>query len=240
MLDNNSYYLAKGLKLTLSSFKKHTKTFLAISFMGAYALIFYLLGSTSIKQDLASFIKVHGVQTKTGPDAPITSPDPANDIQENTILASSVKLCSNATYGFQLSYPNDWFTTYNTDGQKCYYFAPFSFTVPIDTDIQFTPIFLQVIKPEDWGGTQSYYQNPNDFQNVNTVENLEVNGRSVQKITATQTGKGTTTKGFAKMAFLIQDAQNPIVIVYQQQDAKEDAKAMEKILEDMARSLQYF
>lgn len=208
--------------------------------MAVYALVFYLLGSTSIKQDLAGFFKVQGVSIKAGPDAPITSPDPANDIQENTIIASSVKLCSNATYGFQLSYPNDWFSTYNTDDQKCYYFAPFSFTVPADTDIQFTPIILQAIKPEDWGGTQSYYQNPNDFQNVNTVENLEIAGRSVQKIMATQTGKGTTTKGFAKMSFLIQDAKNPIVISYQQQDAKENPIVNEKILEDMARSLIYF
>lgn len=233
-------YQAEGLKLTLSSFKKHSKFTLAISFMVLYGLGFFLLGSTSIRQNVASLLNVRGAATKAGPTSPVDSPIPAADTQTNSIIASYVKLCSNATYGFSVSYPKDWFTTYNDDSQKCNYFAPYSFTVPADTDIQFTPIFLQVIKPEDWQGTLSYYQNPNDFQNVVSVQNIEVNGRSVQKVKALQTGKGSTTKGFSKVTFLISDSQNPIIIVYIQQDAKEDIAASEKALEDMARSLQYF
>lgn len=208
--------------------------------MALYGLGFYLLGSTSIKQNVASLMNVRGLSTKAGPASPVDSPIPAADTQTNSIIASYVKLCSNVTYGFSISYPKDWFTTYNSDDQKCNYFAPFSFTVPANTDIQFTPIFLQVIKPQDWQGTVSYYQNPNDFQNVLSVQNIEINGRSVQKVKAQTTGKGSTTKGFSKMTFLISNAQNPIIIVYQQQDSKEDTAASEKVLEDMTSSLQYF
>lgn len=208
--------------------------------MAFYGLGFFLLGSTSIRQNVASFLNVRGAATKAGPASPVDSPIPAADIQSVSVIGQSVKLCSNATYGFSVSYPNNWFTTYNDDSQKCHYFAPYSFTVPADTDIQFTPIFLQVIKPEDWQGTVGYYQNPNDFQNIVSVQNIEVNGRSVQKVKAQTTGKGSTTKGFSQMTFLIPDYQNPIIIVYQQQDAKDDTAANEKVLEDMARSLQYF
>ncbi|GEM_PF-3162516 len=239
MLEERTF-LAEEHKLTLSSFKKHSKITLVITFMGVYALGFYLLGSTSIKQNVASLLNIRGASTKAGPTSPINSPIPAADTQSASIIASYVKLCSNATYGFSVSYPKDWFTTYSNDNQKCNYFAPYSFTVPTATDIQFTPISLQVIKPEEWQGTVGYYQNPNDFQNVVSVQNIEVNGRSVQKVRAQTTGKGSTTKGFSKVTFLIYNAQNPIIIVYQQQDAKEDTAANEKILEDMAKSLQYF
>lgn len=208
--------------------------------MALYGLGFFLLGSTSIRQNVASLLNVRGATTKAGPIAPIDSPIPAADTQSNSIIASYVKLCSNATYGFSVSYPKDWFTTYNDDSQKCNYFAPYSFTVPADTDIQFTPIYLEVIKPEDWQGTVGYYQNPNDLQIIVTSQNIEVNGKSVQKVKAQTTGRGSTTKGFSQITFLIPDAQNPIVIIYQQQDAKEDADSSGKVLEDMARSLTYF
>ncbi len=197
------------------------------------------MGTTSIKKSVSNLFKVKGVSTKSL-DAPIQNPIPASDSQSATIISSYVKLCSNSTYGFQVSYPKDWFTTYNTDDQKCAYFAPYSFSVPASTDVQFTPIFISVIKPEDWAGTLSYYQNPNDFQNVLSTQNLEINGRSVQKIKATATGRGSTTKGFSKVTFLISDSRGSIVMTYAQQDAKEDISASEKVLEDMARSLSYF
>lgn len=230
----------KDTILTLSSFKKHSKITLVVAFMAVYGLGFFLLGSTSMRQNVASLLNVRGAATKAGPTSPIDNPIPAADTQSVSIVASYVKLCSNATYTFSISYPKDWFTTYSSDNQKCNYFAPYSFTVPADTDIQFTPIFLEVIKPEDWQGTVNFYQNPNDFQNIVSVQNIEVNGRSVQKVKALQTGKGSTAKGFSKITFLIPDAQNPIIIIYQQQDAKEDTAANEKILEDMAKSLTYF
>lgn len=208
--------------------------------MAVYGLGFYLLGSTSLKDSAAQLLKIKGVSTKASPTSPLESPIPASDTQTASIIASYVKLCSNATYGFELSYPKDWFTTYNADDQKCTYFAPYSFTVPESTDIQFTPIYLEVIQPQDWGGTVKYYSNPNDFQNILSVQNIEVNGRSVQKVKAQATGKGSTVKGFAKVTFLISDSRNSIVITYAQQDAGEDIGANEKVLEDMARSLQYF
>lgn len=205
-----------------------------------YGLGFYLLGSTSIKQAAANLLNVKGARVNAGPDSPLQSPIPASDVQSATIIGQSIKLCSNATYGFTVSYPTSWFTTYNTDEQKCTYFAPYSFTVPQDTDILFTPIFLQLIKPEDWPGTVKYYENPNDFQNILSVKNLEINGKDVQAVRAMATGKGTATKGFIKVTYLIPDIVNPIIAVYQQQDVKEDTNAIEKALEDIARSLKYF
>lgn len=208
--------------------------------MVVYGLGFYLLGATSIRENVANVLNIKGVQAKTGPDSPIESPIPAADTQTSSIIASYVKLCSNATYGFELPYPKDWFTTYNADDQKCTYFAPYSFTVPASTDVQFTPIYLEVIQPQDWSGTVKYYQNPNDFQNILSVQNIEVNGRSVQKVRAQTTGEGSTAKGFAKVTFLISDVRNSIVLTYSQQDAKENTDEMEKILEDMTRGISYF
>lgn len=230
----------KGTKLTLSSFKKHSRLTLLIVFLAVYALAFYLLGATSLKSNLANLLRVKGVATQKDIKSPLESPIPAADSQSASIISSYVKLCSNATYGFEISYPKNWFTTHNTDDQKCTYFAPYSFTVPYATDIQFTPIYIEVVKPLDWVGTQNYYTNPNDFQNILSIQNMEIGGKAAQKVKASLTAKNPATKGFSKVSFLILDSESPLVLTYQQQDAKEDVAASEKVLEDLARSLKYF
>lgn len=211
-----------------------------VLFLGIYGSGFYLLGKTSIKENAINLLKIKGISTQKSLQAPIESPIPATDSQSASIIASYVKLCSNATYGFEVSYPKDWFTTYNTDDQKCRYFAPYSFSVPQDTDVQFSPIYLEIIGPDAWGSTVKYYQNPNDFQNIISVQNLEFNGRLVQKIKASLTGRDEAARGFSKVSYLISDSRNPIVIVYAQQDSQENVTSAEKITEDIASSLKYF
>lgn len=226
--------------MTLASFKKNSRLILVIVFLAAYALAFYFLGATPLKQNLAKLLNVKGVSTQKDIKSPLESPIPAADSQSASIIASYVKLCSNATYGFEVSYPGNWFTTYNTDDQKCTYFAPYSFTVPYATDIQFTPIYIEVVKPLDWVGTQNYYTTPNDFQNILSIQNMEIGGKAAQKVRAALSAKNPVTRGFSKVSFLILDSSSPLVLTYQQQDAKEDAAESEKVLEDITRSLKYF
>lgn len=226
--------------MTLSSFKKFSRFSLVVLFLGVYGSVFFLLGKTSISEDALNLLKIKGISTQKSLQAPIESPIPATDSQSVSITASYVKLCSNATYGFEISYPKDWFTTYNTDDQKCRYFAPYSFSVPLDTDIQFSPISLEIIEPDAWVPTVKYYQNANDFQNIISVQNLEFNGRLVQKIRASLTGRDEATRGFSRVSFLVQDSRNPIVVVYTQQDSQENVAVGEKIAEDIASSLKYF
>lgn len=229
--------------MTLSSFKKNSKFPILVALVIAYGAVSYLLGSTNAIQKLPSlpdFLKVKGTSAKSNLNKPIDSPIPFADSQSTSIISSYIKHCSNTKLGFEVSYPKDWFTTYNTEDQRCIFFAPYSFTVPQDI-INFTaPIKVEIHKSEDWEGIQKFYENPNDFQNVVSAQNVEINGKAVQKIKATTTGSDFLPKGLAKISFLYPDSKLPMVITYQQQDAQEDSAQMEKILEEMVRSVNYF
>ncbi|HSX19440.1 MAG TPA: hypothetical protein VLE91_04925 [Candidatus Saccharimonadales bacterium] len=223
--------------MSLHKFKSNLKSSTVIIFLIVYGLGFFLLGKNS---SLVNSIKIKGVKTQKAIDTPLNSPIPAADTQTATITAAFVKLCANTVYGFEVSYPKDYFTTYNTEDQKCAFFAPYSFVVPYDTTTFQIPIKIEVIKPADWGGEVNFAKTPNDFQNIVSVEDIDVNGKSVKKIDATLTGEGSTQKGFVKTTYMIFDDKNPLIVSYVQQDAKDNVDSFQKVLEEMVHSVNYF
>lgn len=228
--------------MTLSSFKRKSKLSAVLIFLISYAVVFFTLGnlfSYSKNINFGQFLKVKGVSTKSKFAQPVNSPMPYADTQSNSVVPSYVKLCSNTKYSYQVSYPNDWFTTYNTDDQKCSFFAPYSFTVPQSTDGFSPPIKIEAVPISEWEGTVKFYENPNDFQNVISIQNIEINGNAVTKIKAQTTGTDSSAKGQTKLTFLYFNSQVPLVFTYQQ-DPKDNIANGETLLEDMVRSLQYF
>lgn len=223
--------------MTLAHFKKNIKFAVIATFMVVYAASFYFLGKGSDKVDLN---KVKGVSAQKVIKSPVETPIPYADTQTSTITSSYVKLCANTVYSFEVTYPKDWFTTYGRDDQKCIYFAPYSFVIPGDTANFTTTIKVTVVNENEWLGTTKFFENPNDFQNVLSSRNLEVNGRSVRKIEAETTGSNQEEKGLAKVSYLISDNEKPTVISYQQATKDEDVLANTKILEDIVNSFRYF
>jgi hypothetical protein len=163
-----------------------------------------------------------------------------NTVQSSQVLASYIKLCSNTSLGFELAYPKDWFTSYNDSKDQCLYFAPFSFVLPQVLDQEITPISIKIVKSDEWEETVKLYENPNEFYNVITSNNLEINGRSVKQIKSTSTGASNLQRGFTRTSYLIFDSKTPMVISYSQLEDKDDTSQYEKILEDMVSSLKLF
>ncbi len=225
--------------MTLSTFKERLKAFTVIVFLGLWGLGFFFAGKFLTGENLSK-IKGTSINESGGIEKPIESPIPFSDTQTGSVISSFVKLCSNTAYGFELAYPKDWFTTYNIDPQKCTFFAPFSFIIPADTSNFLIPIRIEVINTPDWQETVKFYQNPNDFQNVISSLNLEINGRLVIKINATTTQAGFVPRGFAKISYLVFDSETPLAITYQQLNENENVEQFEKILEEMASTLKFF
>ena len=208
-----------------------------------YGAGLYLLGSTNFLQKLLhlqDFIKVKGTSAKSDLNKPIESTVPSADSQSNLINSSYIKRCSNTKIGFEITYPKDWFTTYNTEDQRCTFIAPYSFTVPQDTANFTVPIKVEIYKPGEWAGIGKFYENPNDFQNIISIQNMEINGKSVAKIKAVTTGVGLQPKGLAKISFLYPDSKLPMIVIYQQQDTQENTSQMEDVLEEIVRSINSF
>ncbi|MCR4324400.1 MAG: hypothetical protein NUV69_01800 [Candidatus Curtissbacteria bacterium] len=225
--------------MTLAQFKKRSKTLGIFAFLIIYGAGFYQLGKSS---SLVNFIKVKGVSTKqtSSFSTPIESPAPYADTQSAKILSSFVKLCANTVYGFEISYPKDWFTTYNTEDQKCNFYAPYSFVVPQDLTNFTSPIRIEVVNPEEWQTTSKFHENPNDFYNVTGQEDLEVGGRIVKKIEATATGKGQAARGYARTTYLIFDPLKPMIVSYSQTVEAENVKVNKKIIEDVVSTVNFF
>jgi len=226
-------------RFSLSSLIKGTKIFVVCLYLFVFASFFFLAGKyitqENIKKVLSS--KDKNLQQE---ESNIDTPLPYADIQSQEVIASIAKLCSNTVYGFELAYPKEWFTTYNRDDEKCRYFAPYSFIVPQDTDQQFVPIKIEVASIEDWQQIVSLYSNPNDFQNVISVKNLELNSRLVQKINSQTTGEGILPKNLNKTTYLVFNSSRPLVISYQQLELEEDSVQYELFLEDMVKSINFF
>lgn len=231
--------------MTLSSFKKQSKFTFIIILFGIYSALVFSLGLSvntgyfSKVKDLF-VVKKEPAQSKNTLAAPIESPLPFTDEQSGAVFGTFVKLCSNTNYSFEISYPQDWFTTYNDEKDKCTYFAPYSFTVFADPAANDVPIKIEVVQPEDWENTVKFYENPNDFQNVISSQSLELNGRSVQKIKAQTTGQVNLERGLIKISYLVFNSRLPLVLTYQQLTEKDNIADFEKNLEDMVRSLNYF
>lgn len=222
--------------MTLAKFQLYTKLSLIVIGMCLYGVATYSLGVISASNNLA---KVKGVSTKVKED-PIEKPLPYSDIQSAKVIGSSVKLCSNTQAGFELSYPNDWFTTYNSDDHQCTFFAPYTFVLPQSIDDGVTPVKIEVVKPDSWDGTVKFYENPNEFNNVKTAQNLAGSGRSVKRIETESTGTGSIPSGFTAVYFLVFDAKSPLVVSYTQRDQKDDVVKNEKVVGDMVESLKFF
>lgn len=201
-----------------------------------YGLAAFLAGKYSAGGNISS---VKGVRTESNADQ-IDKPQPFSDVQSGSVIASTVNFCSNTVYSFQLSYPSDWFTTYNNKYQECTFFAPFSFVVPGYPEHDIVPINVVPIAPSDWQTTVKLYENPNDYQNVSSTKNIEINGRSVEIIDSTSTGNGFVPIGLVKRSYLVFDGRVPLVIYYQQLSSQEDVIGTEKILNDVVSSLKYF
>lgn len=223
--------------MTLARFKKQLKISALIAFFAIYGATFYLLGKSN---SITEIIKVKGASTKQVLDTPVESPVPYSDTQSAKVSSSFVKLCSNTVYGIEISYPKDWFTTYNSEEEKCTFFAPYSFVVPYETSTFLVPIKVKIINPAQWVDTVKYYENPNDYFNVNSSENLEINGKSVKKIELTSTGGGLVERGFKNTTYLIFDQRIPTIISYQQLEKDEDVKKSKEVLDEIVNSAKYF
>lgn len=223
--------------MTLKKFKIVFKTGSFVILVVFYGLGAFLLGKHS-QESVSSLVK--GVRTQLSVEGQIDRPQPYSDTQSGAVIASYVNLCSNTAYSFQLSYPKDWFTTYNDKYQECTFFAPFSFVVPSYVEHDIVPIHVVPVEPNQWQETVKLYGNPNDYQNVLTAKNTEINGKVVEIIDAIATGNGFVPKGFVKKSYLVFDGELPLIIYYQQQAADEDTQTMEKVLNDIVVSLKYF
>lgn len=206
------------------------------------AFLLYGLGAYFFGKS-ANFNSIFGTksnQSRSQTEIPIESPVPFADSQQGSVVSSYVKLCSNTLYGFEVAYPKDWFSTYQIKEQQCRFFAPYSFVVPSLTDFQFVPIQIEVVDSQDWLSVVKFHENANDYQNVLSIQNIEINGRSVKKILAETTAQSNLPRSFAKLSFLIYDGKKPLVFSYTQLDEKEDVHANKKILEEMVSSLGIF
>ncbi len=171
---------------------------------------------------------------------PIGTNSPFADSQSTSVISSFVKLCSNTHYSFEVSYPKDWFTTYNLDDQKCTYFAPYSFVIPQSADLPFVPIQIEAIAPQQWLETVKFHQNPNDFQNVTSSQNIQIGENSAVLVRAQTTGNGSLSRGLAIVSYMIFSNNNPVVLTYHQIDQGENVQLYEDVLREMAYSLNLF
>lgn len=221
--------------MTLSKFKNNLKVVLIVATLLAYGVGSYHLGKL---QKIPDVLKVKGEKDQRKIDSPVDFPVPFADTQSQTITASFVRLCSNTVHGFELSYPKDWFTTYNSEDQRCLYFAPYSFVLPQEVSDFSAPIEVEVIKIEDWAASSKFYENPNDSFNVLSAENVQIGNLAAKKVEAQATGSGKISQGFVRTTYLI-FGTTPLAITYTQQDAGEDTKAAKQTLEEMAKSLKF-
>lgn len=223
--------------MTLTTFKTRLKGLTIVVAVIIYSSGLFLLGKS---QALDNVFKYKGaVKNQELGQNQVDQPIPYTDSQAGNVIGAYVKLCANTHHGFEITYPNDWFTTYNHEREQCTFFAPYSFVVPQDPTSFAVPVKVDVINSVDWQETLKFYQNPNDFVNVVSYENLELDGREVQRVKASTTQAGTLPSGLLKISYLFFNAENSIVLTYQQQKVDEKTEPYEKTLDEMARSLKF-
>lgn len=220
--------------MTLTKLKTNFKLIALLTAFFLYSSGLFLLGRYT-NWKLTSNAQGLKVNEQNG----VQKPQPENDTQSASVMGSTVKLCSNTMYSFQLAYPQDWFTTYNTKDQACNYFASYSFILPQIPSENITPITVRRLDPENWDIAVKSAQNPNDLYNIEKTQNTEIGGKPVQYVEAVSTGS-SIQRGFVKASFFIFDANNPLEITYTQLDEKENADENKKVLADIANSLKFF
>lgn len=223
--------------MTLSSFKFKAKGSLLVIFLAIYGISLFTLGRFTGPK-IGEEIK--GVSTNSVERNIIENPQPYADEQKAEVISNSVKNCSNATFGFEISYQKDWYTTQNNDPQKCTFFAPFSFVVPQLVDSDIVPIKVEVVIAQEWQSTILLYSEPNQFQNIDTVQNVELNGKPVTIVGSISTGLGQIPKGYYKQSYLITDSRSPLIISYTQMTQVDKIENNKQILKEMAESIKLF
>jgi hypothetical protein len=221
--------------LTLTKLKKNFKVASVVAIFSLYSLGLFLLGQKYDALDI-------GKNSNSPPEEiveRIQKPLPQDNSQSAQVLSSYVKLCANTTSSFQLSYPKDWFTTYNQKEEECKFFAPYSFVLPASPDDDFTPITIKFIDKDAWEQTLKDLQNPSELFNIISTKNLEVNGKPIKYIEAQSTGS-LKPKGFVRVTYLIFDSAKPVEISYNQLNEKEDIKTAEDVLKSLVDSFKYF
>ncbi len=221
--------------MTLAKLQLYTKVSAAIFVLVLYGVVSYSVGKISAGDNDA---QVKGASTKVKED-PVERPQPYTDVQSTKIIGSSVKLCSNTTAGFGVSYPNDWFTTYNSPNEQCTFFAPYTFVVPQSADDNLTPIKITPIDASKWEDTVKFYENPNEFRNVKTSQNIDVNSHLAKRVEAESTGTGSVPRGFILIDYLVFDAKVPLVVSYVQKQDKDDIGQIDTVLKEMVESLKF-
>lgn len=227
--------------MTLSAFRLRLKIAVLITLLIVYGIGSFAVGKYSNfnSEKIIGYFRKQQSQNKF--NTPVDKPEPAADVTSAKVISSSVKLCTNTVAGFEVAYPKDWFTTYGTDDEKCLFFAPYSFVIPKDEkDKQFTPIRIEVAQAQDWAQVIKFAANPNDFQNVITTENIDINSKPAQIIKAITTGFGSLPKNFKKVTYLVFDSKSPLILTYQQSDEKEDTMQREETLKVIVNSLKYY
>ena len=223
--------------MTLSGLKFKIKVLALLVICILYGTGAYFLGKSS---GIGNLLKIKGIATRKAIEAPVESLIPYSDSQSGLVIPSYVKLCANTIYGFEVAYPKDWFTTYLTDNQKCNFFAPYSFVIPKDTASNFVPVKIEAVKVEEWPGVIKFYENPNDFQNVVSIQNIQSDTRIVREIKTETTGFGILPKGYSSVFYLVFDAKIPLVVSFEQLSDKDNIDFMQKNVEGMVKSLKYF
>lgn len=224
--------------MTLASFKYNIQVVSFIAIILLYTGVVFVAGRNS---GTSTGEAAAGQTNSKTLSSAIESPQSREDSAlSSKVLASFVKLCSNTALGFEVAYPRDWFTTYNTPQDQCKYFAPFSFVIPEGAQDEVTPLTIKIIPPNEWDTTIAFYENPSELYSVKSVENSQINGNLTRKIESVSTGESTLPRGFARVAYLIFDDQKPTVIVYNQLDNNDDLESMKKQADDMAASFKFF
>lgn len=226
--------------MTLTKLKYNTKVVGYLLFVLIYTGTIFFVGKYS-NQLMSVNIDNNGRLLSKSTQSKIENPQGlGNAVQKSQVLSSFIKLCSNTALGFELAYPQDWFTSYNDSKDQCMYFAPYSFVLPQVLDQEITPISIKIINPQEWENTLKLYQNPNELYNVITSTNLEINGQSVTKIKSAATGSSSLQRGNTRIVYLIFDSNTPMVATYSQLETKDDIQQYEKTLEDIVESLKFF
>lgn len=222
--------------MTLLQFQSYTKIFIAITSIILYGLAAFTVGKIIAGKEA----EVKGVSLNNYQENVFEKPLPTDNIQSNEILSKSLKFCTNTTHGFEVAYPSDWFTTYNNEDEQCTLFAPYSFIVPQFTDENFVPIKLEVLSSNSWQSTINFYENPNDFYNIISSKNIEINGRLVKEIESQTTGEGNRPRGLTVVHYLSFDGEKPIRFSYYQLEENEDTSKAKIVLKEIVESLKYF
>lgn len=220
--------------MTLVKFKGHLKFLIFAGAFLAYSMSLVVIGTRlgpiTQKVEIKKINKEASILKK---------PLPEENIQSAKVLASHVKICANTVFSFELTYPKDWFTTYDTKDKECTLFAPYSFVAPQNPELEIVPITLKIIPKDEWETTVKSAQTPTELFNIIKSQNLQINERPANYLESSSTG-GSTTKGFMKITYLIFDSERPVEISYSQQTQLENINDYKKVLEDMVNSLKLY